>query len=259
MSAQILWVQLQKENEFEWWKKKMEHAGYGRPDFAVLFSGRALLHICGPSVSLAFSASVFSPPHFLQFCTLIACVHQNFNKKSETIIEHMGRWIFVKPDNCVARRPDWSHQYYPARKCRGKCRAKKKGGNTNTDSLFENTEGRLKTASRDFFFPSASQIIIKSSFFFCVFSGLVCLCKQQSEASIKNWRVLSGFGHVRCMQTSLFARWFSYETFSSVCDLLPKRTPNNVVAGPPPFFWEHPSPPLLLAVVDPTTAVITFV
>lgn len=128
MSAQILWVQLQKENEFEWWKKKMEHAGYGRPDFAVLFRGRALLHICGPSVSLAFSASVFSPPHFLQFCTLISCVHQNFNKKSETIIQHIGRWIFVKPVNCVARRPDWSHQYCLARKCREKCRTKKKGG-----------------------------------------------------------------------------------------------------------------------------------
>lgn len=79
-------------------------------------------------LSALLSASVFPPPHFLQFCTLISCVHQNFNKKSETIIEHMGRWIFVKPVNCVARRPDWSHQYYPARKCRGKCRAKKKGG-----------------------------------------------------------------------------------------------------------------------------------
>lgn len=42
---------------------------------------------------------------------------------------------------------------------------RKKKGNTNTDSLFENTEGRLKTASRDFCFPSVSQIIIKSSFF----------------------------------------------------------------------------------------------
>lgn len=223
----------------------MEHAGYGRPDFAVLFSGRALLHICGPSVSLAFSASVFSPPHFLQFCTLIACVHQNFNKKSETIIEHMGRWIFVKPVNCVARRPDWSHQYYPARKCRGKCRAKKKGGNTNTDSLFENTEGRLKTASRDFCFPSASQIIIKSSFFFCVFSGLVCLCKQQSEASIKNWRVLSGFGHVRCMQTSLFARWFSiWNVLLSVWFTAKKNTKQC-------SRW---TPTLLLGTPQPTTS-----
>lgn len=125
MSAQILWVQLQKENEFEWWKKKWSMLGM--EDQTLLYFSEGELS----STFVVHLSALLSLPLFfalLIFCSsallFISCVHQNFNKKSETIIEHMGRWIFVKPVNCVARRPDWSHQYYLARKCR----AKKKGG-----------------------------------------------------------------------------------------------------------------------------------
>lgn len=86
-----------------------------------------------------------------------------------------------------------------------KCRAKKKKrGNTNTDSLFENTEGRLKTASRDFCFPSVSQIIIKSSFFSVYFLVWSVSVNNKVKGAVG---VLSCAVHANVIVCSMIQLW----------------------------------------------------